>query len=78
MIYLDFTKALDKVNHGVLLNKLNNFDICGKLGDWLHSFLTNIRQHVRIQNGVSKSDNFLSGVSTGNCVRSSAPLSFNY
>ena len=40
MIYLDYAKAFDKVDHGVLLNKLKNFGICGKLGEWLHSFLT--------------------------------------
>ena len=38
MIYLDYARAFDKVDHGVLLNKLKNFGICGKLGEWLHSF----------------------------------------
>ena len=65
MIYLDYAKAFDKVDHGVLLNKLKIFSICGKLGEWLHSFLTNRRQHVRIPGGVSKSDNVLSGVPQG-------------
>ena len=46
-------------------NKLKNFGICGKLGEWLHSFLTNRRQHVRIPGGVSKGDNVLSGVPQG-------------
>ena len=55
----------DKVDHGVLLNKLKTFGICGKLGEWLHSFLTNRRHHVRIPGGVSKSDNVLSGVPQG-------------
>ena len=58
MIYLDY-----KVDHGVLVSlKLKNFGICGKLGEWLHSFLTNRHHHVRIPGGVSKSDNVLSGV----------------
>ena len=65
MIYLDYAKAFDKVDHGVLLNKLKNFGICGKQGEWLHSFLTNRRQHVRIPGGVSKGDNVLSGVPQG-------------
>ena len=39
MIYLDYAKAFDKVDHGVLLNKPKNFGICGKLGEWMHSFL---------------------------------------
>ena len=58
-------KLLIKVDHGVLLNKLKNFGICGKLGEWLHSFLTNRRQHVRIPGGVSEGDNVLSGVPQG-------------
>ena len=49
----------------VLLNKLKKFGIWGKLGEWLHSFLTNRRQHIRIPGGVSKSDNVLSGVPQG-------------
>ena len=65
MIYLDYVKAFDKVDHGVLLNKLKTFGICGKLGEWLHSFLTNRRHHVRIPGGVSKSDSVLSGVPQG-------------
>ena len=65
MIYLDYAKAFDKVDHGVLLNKLKTFGICGKLGEWLHSFLTNRRHHVRIPGGVSKSDSVLSGVPQG-------------
>ena len=65
MIYLDYAKAFDKVDHGVLLNKLKNFGICSKLVEWLHSFLTNRRQHVRIPGGVSKGDNVLSGVPQG-------------
>ena len=65
MIYLDYAKAFDKVDHGVLLNKLKTFGICGKLCEWLHSFLTNRRHHVRIPGGVSKSDNVLSGVPQG-------------
>ena len=34
MIYLDFSKAFDKVDHGVLLHKLKDLGITGKLGIW--------------------------------------------
>ena len=40
MVYLDFTKAFDKVDHGVLLNKIKTLGITGKLGVWLYYFLT--------------------------------------
>ena len=32
MVYLDFSKAFDKVDHGVLLHKIKMFGITGKLG----------------------------------------------
>ena len=41
MIYLDFSKAFDKVDHGVLLHKLRDMGIAGNLGIWFHSFLSN-------------------------------------
>ena len=40
-VYLDFAKAFDKVDHGVLLHKLRTFGICGKVGTWLAGFLRN-------------------------------------
>ena len=32
IIYLDFSKVFDKVDHGVLLHKLKDLGIPGKLG----------------------------------------------
>ena len=41
MTYLDFSKAFDKVDHGVLLHKLRDMGLAGNLGIWFHSFLSN-------------------------------------
>ena len=41
MIYLDFSKAFDKVDHGILLHKLRDIGITGNLGNWFFQFLTN-------------------------------------
>ena len=38
MIYLAFSKAFDKVDHGVLLHKLKNLGITEKLGIWFFQF----------------------------------------
>ena len=38
-IYLDFSKAFDKVETGVLLHKLKESKVLGKLGVWLGKFL---------------------------------------
>ena len=54
MIYLDFPKAFDKVDHGVLLHKLKDLGITGKLGIWFFQFLTNRTHYVRIPGGISK------------------------
>ena len=41
VIYLDFTKAFDKVDNGKLLNKLKKIGINGNIGVWMHNFLSN-------------------------------------
>ena len=41
VIYLDFAKAFDKVDHGILLNELKKIGINGKIGVWIHNFLSN-------------------------------------
>ena len=65
LLYLDFSKAFDKVDHGVvLLHKLKDLGITGKLGIWFFQFLNNRTQYVRIPGGISK-DPVLSGVPQG-------------
>ena len=73
MIYLDFAKAFDKVDHGILLHKLKQLGITGKLGNWLLSFLSNRNHFVRIPGGVSSDGSVLSGVPQGTVL---GPLLF--
>ena len=64
-IYLDFSRAFDKVDIGILCHKLKEMGISGKLGRWLHSFLTERKQFV-IANGIkSQESEVLSGVPQG-------------
>ena len=44
MVYLDFSKAFDKVDHGILLHKLRTVGITGNIGICLFHFLTD-RSH---------------------------------
>ena len=64
-IYLDFAKAFDKVDKGILCHKLRNMGICGKLGLFLHNFLTDRNQTV-LANGKKSTPSLVkSGVPQG-------------
>ena len=39
MIYLDFAKAFDKVDHGVLMHKLKGIGVSGNFGVWMGNIL---------------------------------------
>ena len=54
VVFLDFSKAFDKVNRAVLLQKLCNFGITGSLLKWCESYLSNRRQRV-VLDGISSS-----------------------
>ena len=72
VVFLDFSKAFDKVNHAILLQKLCNFGITGSL-QWCKSYLSNHPQRV-VLDGISSSwSNFSSGVPQGSLL---GPLYF--
>ena len=64
-IYLDFSKAFDKVDHGVLLHKLRQLGVCGKVGTWLAKFLSNRYQIVAYDEVKSSKAEVISGVPQG-------------
>ena len=53
VIYLDFAKAFDKIDHGILLNKLKTIGINGEVDVWIHNFLSNREQFVIINGTIS-------------------------
>ena len=45
-LFLDFEKAFDKVDHGLLCHRLREKGIVGNTGSWIGSFLVNRHKFV--------------------------------
>ena len=65
VIYTDFSKAFDKVNHNLLLYKLDKIGFSSALHGWISSYLKGRSQIVKYQNTCSKVINVTSGVPQG-------------
>jgi len=65
VIYLDYAKAFDKVDHNLLLKKMSFYGIKGELYTWLKQFLTGRQQTVIVDGHHSKKTIVLSGVPQG-------------
>jgi hypothetical protein len=65
VIYTDFSKAFDRVNHKLLISKLNSLGIHGKLLSWFESYLNSRSLIVRVNHDFSEPFPCLSGVPQG-------------
>ena len=73
VVYLDFAKAFDKVDHKILMKKIKQFNIKGKLHSWINSFLSNRYQQVLVDGKLSRKEKVISGVPQGTVL---GPLLF--
>ena len=64
-IYLDFSKAFDKCDTGIMMHKLKALGVTGSLGNWIHNFLTSRKQQVVVNGVKSTVTNVTSGVPQG-------------
>ena len=64
-MFLDFAKAFDKVDHGILLRKVKEHGIGGKIGKWIREFLKNRKFRVVASGYMSEEEDVKSGVPQG-------------
>ena len=67
---MDLSKAFDCVPYNLLIAKLEVYGINENLLAYLHSYLSNRKQCVRINNVTSNFETFISGVVQGSIVGS--------
>jgi hypothetical protein len=65
---LDFAKAFDKVNHSLLVHKLQHYGIIGKSVRWIQNWLANRKQSVVIDGSTSDAVSVDSGVPQGSVL----------
>ena len=67
-VYLDFSKAFDKCDHGILLHKIKKLKIKGKIGRWIQNFLTERQQVILVNKVKSKYSTLVSGIPQGSVL----------
>ena len=73
IMFIDYSKAFDSVDHNILLKKFQRLDVPAVIIRWLHDFLHNREQRVKLNNDVSSWLTLNGGVPQGSWL---APLCF--
>ena len=73
VVYTDLSKAFDRVDHGLLIDKLSAYGVGGSLILWIYSYLVGRKQIVKIKSFMSVPFEAIMGVPQGGHL---APLLF--
>ena len=65
VVFVDFRKAFDLVDHGVLLTKLAGIDITKSFWKWTHSYLSGRTQQYKRSGVLSRHGEVIAGVHQG-------------
>ena len=68
ILYLDFAKAFDSVDHNILLAKLNSYGVRGNLLSWFADYLHGRLQRVVVDGVASQWTSVTSGVRQGSIL----------
>ena len=68
VIYLDFAKAFDKVDHEILLKKMKKMNVSGDLAVLIHNFLSDRKQRVAVDGTLSEESPLISGIPQGSVL----------
>jgi len=72
-VYLDYSRAFDRVDIGLLLAKMKRYGVHSQIVEWMESFLTDRKQKVVLDGSQSEIATIISGVPQGSVL---APLLF--
>ena len=68
LIFLDFSKAYDKIYHRIWLLKLEEIGIKDKNLKWIENWLLGRKQRVRVNNSLSSWEEVKSGIPQGSVL----------
>jgi hypothetical protein len=69
--FMDFAKAFDKVNHSLLVHKIHQYGIRGKVNSWIKSWLSGRNQTVVVEGVNSSQVDADSGIPQGSVLEPS-------